>query len=216
MNLMKWTKWMDPNTVQQSEIAPAAGIYELLSVDIEDRPLQFNSVTPIALGVNQDDIIGLQGVLYIGKADDLRDRYWKFVQSWQTGSSVDGHGCRTKKYEPDAKIQRDFPLSCLRVRHMPIVEHSQSDDHAEQVRKALIPYDVQRRTRNVELIANPGMSPNPRNDYASYVEGEHLRLFVKCFGSLPILNKTKGETESPKPSDAFLKALFGDSWIEDE
>lgn len=101
------------------------GVYLLRAIASAGKPIEF----PVVLGAGGSGATAgdlakraalLQGVLYVGKAVDLNDRFGKLAASWQTDPPTPAHTSAENYLRQDAAFRQQFPASKVEITCMAI------------------------------------------------------------------------------------------------
>lgn len=193
----KWSEMKRPDEWTQADIPSSAGHYQLLAVDTDGELVvldpQVVASSPEAnerLAAARTDYAG---VIYIGKASDLHDRFWKLVRSWRSSNRTSQVHESRKTWDASKDLQAKFPANRMRCRFMPL-GHTHAgkrlSTEAKKVHDAFsVPDDDARKTNQPTAAA---IMTN---------EASELIKYVKCMGYLPPLN-----TKPPDRPDALPDA----------
>jgi hypothetical protein len=192
-----WSQLKAPDDWKQAEIPQAAGHYQLAAVDANGELV----TVPHAPAGNQpaetveqleQGRVAYKGVLYIGKASNLHERFWHLVESWLTNTQPPSnpHESR-KKWNKDPALQNQYPVGQMRCRFLAegkVKSGQRLEGAAEEYHNIIWgPDDDARRTGQ----------PTPAALVS--LEASELMKYETCMGHLPPLNTKPADRPADVP-----------------
>jgi len=187
---------------ERKEIPCRPGLYQLVAVDEHGEPLKDTD----GGGSQQCERVSrafqnrYAGVLYIGKACNLQDRFWKLIQSWKSVNKPPStcHGSR-KTWE-ELSLKTKYPLDRMRFRYMPIssTNWKKMKQLAKQDGIESLLAEVPTGTRS--LGHDRSFAPV---EHLAIKEYQMLKGFHRLTGRLPWLNRIHGEHPGGFPDETW-------------
>lgn len=210
-----WNSWRSPAEWTRDRIATLGhrpGVYMLRSIHSTDKPVEF----PLAVwtdgsGAAANDLTtrahSLQGVLYIGKAIDLIDRFGLLVKSWQTDPPTPGHTSAKNYFGKDVGFQQHFPASKVELTCKSIGSKDWTD---AALADGLLGISQDWFWEHYPQWTQGHGSSQMDQTVAAAIENERalLCLYRKVFGKFPPLN-----VDTPKDYDAQLDQEWLDLYL---
>ncbi len=140
-----WTPWESPAVWPKESLAhvpPSPGICTVRRVDPNGDPVRLPVIladpsvqaTPVDLAKRAE---GWQGVVYVGKAVDVQNRFALLVNSWVPNPPSKPHTSRENWDQKDAAFRAQYPPDEMQVRFKRM---SNKDWAVSTLRKAYRPY----------------------------------------------------------------------------
>ncbi len=225
----KWSDLKKPNGWKTKLIQSSAGIYQVVFCDDQGNPqevpsnLQFTNLNIFNQIDNKRGCHQFKGVLYIGKAKNLKDRFSLLCRSWVNQPKSDKlHGSRVT-YNQNHDIQKVIPLKSIYLRFFRIgtsytgtkqrnltKEIKGKAGNFAKLMTSQSPYDstteeeIKQKAREIDALSEeirktlfPDDGKNRTHPSAGASTSEEyscLIKFVSCFEHLPLLNKIKWES----------------------
>ncbi|NLX24264.1 MAG: DUF2934 domain-containing protein [Phycisphaerae bacterium] len=211
-----WSDWKSPNDWKQEDILPSPGVYQLAVFRNEQQAKLYSPTTSNCHLLRKEP--HYQGVVYIGKAICLQERYWLLVQSWCSGTSVPRHGSRKTYNQNHLEAKERFCPGEVRCRYKPLASMNWVE-FREKLKLGLKPGASWQQQLHA-LWPDSGTLPKglgekqPNSDEDRLIqsaiatfseEGNLLGAFNKIYGIPPLLNKRPPEYLGWSPNDAEME-----------
>lgn len=216
-----WSQWSTPDNLRKDDIPPSPGVYQLAVFRNDKRAMIHSATTNERLLAAESEYLG---VVYIGKAVCLSERFWHLVQSWTSGTPVVRHGSR-KNYNQDHRgAQGIFLPDQVRCRCKPMasVNWVKFRDERKAGLKSGAKWQEQLNaiwsdsgTLSKDLAKRPPGGEEDSMCQSAIVtfseEGQLLKKFKTIYDCMPLLNKRKPENLGDSLTERELK-----KWLQDE
>jgi len=204
-----WSTLKSPSEWREGEIPSASGVYERIAVDINgDKiafPIAYNGPDQTIRDRMQRYAGQMHGVIYVGKASDLSERFGNLASTWASKTTPsDSHGSR-KKWDLSSSLQLKYPCERMMCRYLALgsdMSHVEIHRVAPEFKDVFFPEDARK-------------SDNPQTAVATVEENRLFREFGRCFGAAVLrtdgplcLNTDDEKGRGEYFSDAALKAYL--------
>lgn len=207
-----WKPWRSPADWTAARIAGLEhrpGVYMVRAITAPQTPVEF-SVVMSGGGATPEELkkraTPLQGVIYIGKAVDLTNRFGTLAFSWQSNPPVGAHTSARNYLRKDAAFRQQFPADKIELRCMPIGTKDWTDKAlAEGLLDISQNWFWQHYPHWTQGHGNSDMDQT----CAATISAEQslLCLYYKVFGDFPPLNIRQPNMIGAKLDDAWLAKL---------
>lgn len=206
-----WKPWAFPADWTKDKLKALGhrpGVYMIRAMSDDDLPVKFASIlAPSTSDATPDELQNrtkcLQGVLYIGKAVNLKPRFGKLVKSWDKSPPSPKHTSAINYLNMDAAIRLQYPAERIQLRCLPI---GTKDWTKKSLKNGLLGLDQDWFWRNYPSWTQG--HGNSRMDQTcaatNSIEKFLLCKFFSAFGVFPALNK-----KTPNCSDADVN----EDWV---
>jgi len=201
------SKWRSPSDWRENDIPEVPGWYHVRCVDNSNAPI----CVPFTPDPGWDSVVrahmekvatDLSEVIYIGKAADLRKRFWKeLVQSWLPGKApTDPHPSR-KNWNACPPHQSTYPAAGIQCRYFPVGINAMGTAPTDDLAHLMADFFgwIEKDARKTEQLTPAA---------AATAEKSMLLKYLRVFGHLPPLNIKPPERLGDEVTAAWLHDLF--------
>ena len=206
-----WSRWTDPDSWHRSSVPESPGVYQL-AVFRQGRRERMDSVTPKAEWPPErlDRIQAVdkeyRGIVYIGKAVCLKERFWRLIRSWQLVPTKNLHDSRDTYNKNHRNSQGLFGPREVRCRYKQLSTINWPKLRSRQ-RAAKNPNDI--ASLLTFMWPDSGQDRSKPSAAATFsMEGRMLDTYECWYGNRPLLNKAGAEVLGSKPTESWLEQYF--------
>lgn len=210
-----WRGWRTPLAWTAQDIAALGhrpGVYLVRAMTQQGKPVEF-PVTLSAGGARataedlQQRAAFLQGVLYVGKAVDLTNRFGSLAASWQNSPPTRKHTSAHNYLLEDAAFRTQFPATLMELNCMPIGSKDWSD---KSLSSGLLGLPQEWFWRNYPHWTQGHGSSEMDQTCAATIDKERsmMCMYRQAFGDFPPLNKKLPNCIGARLDQAWLHELF--------
>lgn len=200
-----WTPFKKASEWKRGDIPRHPGLYNVIAVDSNDQTIAWPtpSGTDPASVKRADRVLRKEfpGVLYVGKACNLQDRFWKLIRSWSDSKKMpsDCHGSR-ETWDSSPAFKGSYPFTQMRFRCMPV-----SGSDWKKLKAAAEEGGLE------SILAGVPGTDTPLGHDRTFPVVEHLSIreyqaiarYHQYAGALPALNRIAGEHPGDLPDQAW-------------
>ncbi len=188
------------------------GVYLLRAITSPQTPVQFQvTLGSGGSGAAPEDLAKraawLQGILYVGKAADLNDRFGKLATSWLTDPLTPAHTSAVNYLQEDAAFRQQFPATKVEIACKPIGSKDWTD---KALAEGLLDLPQDWFWQNYPYWTQGHGNAQMDQTVAAAIDTERslLCLYRMVFGDFPPLNRDTPNCIGTKLDDAWLESLF--------
>lgn len=201
-----WTPFRKASEWQRCDIPRRPGLYNVIAVGSDGNPAK----VPIPAGSDAEGIERAEralrddfpGVFYVGKACNLKDRFWKLIRSWKDPDKVPSncHGSRKTWADQPQTFRSDHPFDRMRFRYKTV-----SSSDWEELKRAAKDGGIKALLGGVPTEGTP-LGHNREFDVVSHLaiaEYKAIERYHRFAGALPPLNLISGEHPGAFPDQTW-------------
>lgn len=198
-----WSGWKAPDDWRKRDIPPSPGVYQLAVFrDGQRATIRTAPRDPSYLPEEVDRLAAIEesnrGLVYVGKAICLDDRFWRLVRSWQMIPTSQLHDSRKTYNQNHRQVQSIFQPSEARCRYKRLSVFNWRTRMKGEIAKL-----------REELWPDSGQGHERPSAVATFsAEGTMLKEYLKWFRELPLLNKKGAEDFGPPATDEEIEVLW--------
>lgn len=201
-----WTSFRKASEWQRSDIPCRPGLYNVIAVGSDGSPVK----VPTPVGSDAESIEQAErvlrddfpGVFYIGKACNLRDRFWTLIRSWKDPDKEPSncHGSRKAWTGQTQTFRSDFPHDRMRFGYKTV-----SSSDWKKLKRVVKDGDIEALLGGIPT-GSTSLGHNRGFDVVSHLavaEYQAIERYHRFAGALPPLNLIPGEHPGDFPDQTW-------------